>query len=135
MCILVWKHKKTHLFLYSSWHGIKKQGIWVKSSNCFLLHIELQQHRGKTIGDWTLKHLGQANSKGDVMLFSMSKKNLNPSYWRIWHTKNHKKGMELRKFWSPKVKRVNNSKKKTIECYKGRFLNTQTLPCMLFYWH
>jgi hypothetical protein len=39
----------------------------------------------------------------------------------------------MRKLWSPKVKGVKNSQKKTIEHYKGQFLNTQKVPFMLFF--
>jgi hypothetical protein len=38
----------------------------------------------------------------------------------------------MRKLWSPKVKGVRNSKK-TIEDYKGWFLNTQKIPFMLVF--
>jgi hypothetical protein len=41
--------------------------------------------------------------------------------------------LEMRKLWPPKLKGVNNSKKQTIEHYKGCFLNTQKVPCVLFY--
>jgi hypothetical protein len=34
---------------------------------------------------------------------------------------------------APQVKGVRNSKKQTIECYKGQFSNTQKIPCMLLY--
>jgi len=33
----------------------------------------------------------------------------------------------MRKLWAPKVKGVKNSKKQTIEHYKGWFLNTQNI--------
>jgi hypothetical protein len=38
----------------------------------------------------------------------------------------------MRKLWPPKVKVVKNSEK-TIEHYKGRFLNTQKVPFMLVF--
>jgi hypothetical protein len=34
---------------------------------------------------------------------------------------------------APKVRGVKNSKKQTIEHYKGEFLNTQKAPCMFFF--
>jgi hypothetical protein len=37
----------------------------------------------------------------------------------------------MRKLWPPKVKGVKNSKK-TIEHYKGQFLNTHKVPFMFF---
>jgi hypothetical protein len=39
----------------------------------------------------------------------------------------------MRKLWPPKVKGVKNSKNKTIEHYKGQFLNTQKFHFMLFF--
>jgi hypothetical protein len=46
---------------------------------------------GKPASDQTLKCSMQAGSKGRALLLVVSKQNLNPSYWRIWHTKNHLK--------------------------------------------
>jgi hypothetical protein len=41
-----------------------------------------------------------------------------------------KNGIELRKLLPPKVKR-SRTQKQTIKPYKGWFLNTQKIPCML----
>jgi hypothetical protein len=65
--------------------------------------------KGKSAGDQTLKRLGQAESKGRAPLFLVSKQNLNPSYWHIWHTKSCPKWNRIEKVWRLKVERgVNN---------------------------
>jgi hypothetical protein len=88
---------------------------------------------GRPVGDWTLKHSGQAGSKGRPLLFLVSKQNLNPPPLGasdiLIIVEN---GLEIRKLWPLKIKRVKNSKKKTTEHYKSRFLNTQKIPCILF---
>jgi hypothetical protein len=62
----------------------------------------------------------------------MSKQNLNPigAYGTLKIVKNE---IKLRKLWPPKVEGARTKKKQTTKCYKGRFLNTQKIPCMLFY--
>ncbi len=44
--------------------------------------------------------------------------------------------LEMRKLLPPKVKESKNLKKQTTKHYKGRFLNTQKIPCILLccYW-
>jgi hypothetical protein len=42
-----------------------------------------------------------------------------------------KEGIELRKLSPPKIEGVKNFKKQNIKPYKGRFLTTQNIPCML----
>jgi len=49
--------------------------------------------------------------------------NLNPSYGTSGALKIVKNGIELKKLWPPKIEKVKKSKKQTIECYKGQFLN------------
>jgi hypothetical protein len=44
-------------------------------------------------------------------------------------------GLKMKRLWPPKVKGVNNSKKQTIEQYKGWFLNTRNFPSMLLCCH
>jgi hypothetical protein len=63
----------------------------------------------------------------------MSKQNLNPSSWPIWHTNNNlQKRIRNEKVLHPKVKGIKNLKKnQTTEHYKGSFSNTQKIPCML----
>jgi hypothetical protein len=39
----------------------------------------------------------RAKSKGRDPWFLVSKQNLNPSYWHIWHTKNHQKRNKIKK--------------------------------------
>jgi hypothetical protein len=68
-------------------------------------------HWGRPAGDWTLKRSRKVRSKGRALLFLVSKQNLNPSSWHIWHTKNHWKWIRNEKVMAPKVKGVKNSKK------------------------
>jgi hypothetical protein len=44
-----------------------------------------------------------------------------------------KNGLKWKSYGPPKVKGVKNKKIQTIEYYKGRFPNTQNIPCMLLY--
>jgi hypothetical protein len=60
-----------------------------------------------------LQHSGQARFKGRASLFYVSKKNLNPSYWRIWSTKNDQKLNKIEKVMTPKAESVKNSKNKS----------------------
>jgi hypothetical protein len=93
-------YKMTHS-LHNLWHGIQRLGIWVKSSN-FVLVANWVTTQGKLVGDWTLKRLGQARSKGKALLFLVSKQNLNPSYWHIWCIKNCQKRNRIKKVMAPK---------------------------------
>jgi hypothetical protein len=72
------------------------------------------------------------SSQGKVLLILVSKKNLSPPLRASNTIRIVKNGLEMRKLWSPKVKGVRNSKK-TIEHYKGRFLDTQKVPFMLVF--
>ncbi len=74
------------------------------------------------------------SSQKRVFLLLVSKKNLKPSSWCSNMLKIIEKKLEMRKLWPLKVKGVKNSKKKTIEHYKGRFLNTQKVPFMFFFY-
>jgi hypothetical protein len=102
-------YKMTHS-LHNLWHGIQRQGIWVKSSN-FVLVANWVTTQGKLVGDWTLQRLGQARSKGKALLFLVSKKNLNPSYWRIWCIKNCQKRNRIKKVMAPKSREGKKFKK------------------------
>jgi hypothetical protein len=51
-------------------------------------------------GDTTLICLGQATSKG-ILLFLVSKKTLNHSYWRKWHAKNCQRQNRIEKIMAP----------------------------------
>jgi len=59
----------------------------------------------------TLKHLGQFRSKGRALLFLVSKQNLNPSPWHIWHINNHWKWIRNEKVMDPQHKRGQEWKK------------------------
>jgi hypothetical protein len=67
-----------------------------------------------------------------ALLLLVSKQNLKPSFSASNTPRIVKNGLQLRKSWPPKVKGVKNSKKQTIENYKGQFLNTQKVPFTLF---
>jgi hypothetical protein len=102
-------YKMTHS-LHNLWHGIQRQGIWVKSSN-FVLVANWITTQGKLVGDWTLKRSGQARSKGKALLFLVSKQNLNPSYWRIWCIKKCQKRNRIKKVMAPKSREGKKFKK------------------------
>ncbi len=72
-------------------------------------------------GEQTLKHLGQARSKGRVLLFLMSKQNLNPLVGASSVLKVVKNEIGMDKVTTPKIEGVKHSKKQTMKCYKGRF--------------
>jgi len=63
------------------------------------------------------------NSQGRVLLILVSKQNSKPSFWRIKHNKNCWKWIRNEKVMVPQSKGGQKSKK-TIEHYKGQFLNT-----------
>jgi hypothetical protein len=63
----------------------------------------------------------------------VSKQNLSPPLGTSNTLKIVKNKLEMKKLWSPKVKGVKNLEKKTIEHYKGRFLNTLKVPFTLFF--
>ncbi len=72
-------------------------------------------------------------SQGKALLHLVSKPNLKPSSWRIYQTKNHWKQIRNEKVMAPQSKGGQKLKKKTIEHYKGRFLNIQKVHFMLFF--
>jgi hypothetical protein len=70
------------------------------------------------------KHLntqGRPNLKGKFLLFLVSKQNLNPSSWHIWHINNHWKWIRNEKIITPQIKGVKNSKKQITKHYKANF--------------
>jgi hypothetical protein len=54
-------------------------------------------------------------------MFLVAKQNLNPSYLRIWCTKDHQKHIRIEKVIAPKVEEVKNSKEQTPKHYKASF--------------
>jgi hypothetical protein len=52
----------------------------------------------------TFKCSRHARSKGRVPSFLVSKKNLNPSYWCLWGTKNYQKRNKIEKIRAPQSK-------------------------------
>jgi hypothetical protein len=73
--------------------------------------------------------------RGGLCCFWCSNKTWTPLIGTYGALKIIKNGIGLRKLWPPKVEGVKNSKEQTTECYKGQFLNTQKIPCMLFYYY
>jgi hypothetical protein len=55
----------------------------------------------------------------------VSKQTWTPPIGASGTTKIIKNKIELKKLWPPKIEKIKNSKKQTIEHYKGWFLNTQ----------
>jgi len=72
------------------------------------------------------------SSQWRVLLFLVPNKTLSPPLGISKKIRIVKNGLEMRKLWPPKVKGVKNSKK-TIEHYKGQFLNTQKVLFMLVF--
>ncbi len=72
-------------------------------------------------------------SQGRALLHLVSKANLKPPLGASNKLRIIENRLEMRKLWPPKVKGVKNSKKKTIEQYKGQFLNIQKFHFMLFF--
>jgi hypothetical protein len=75
--------------------------------------------------DWPMsKHLsaqGRPDLRGELyLLILMSKQNLNPFSWHIWHINNCWKWIRNEKVMTPpKVKGVKNSKKQTTKHYQS----------------
>jgi hypothetical protein len=63
-------------------------------------------------------------------LFWVSKQNLNPSSWRIWHINNHWKQIKNEKAMAPQSKGGQELKNKPMNITKV-IPNIQKLPCML----
>jgi len=70
------------------------------------------------------------SNHGRVLLILLSNKTWSPPLGASNTIRIIINGLKMRKLWSPKVKGVRNSKK-TIEHYKGQFLNTKKVPLML----
>jgi hypothetical protein len=78
---------------------------------CYLLGLHttrVEQHMSDH-----LSALGadQLRSKERALLFLMSKQNLNPSYWWIWHTKNLQNWIRIEKVMVPQSRGCQKLKK------------------------
>jgi hypothetical protein len=57
--------------------------------------------------------------QGEGSIVSDVQTKFEPSYWRLWGFKNHEKRNRIEKIMAPQSRGGQNSKIKTIECYKG----------------
>jgi hypothetical protein len=97
--------------------GFKDKAYGLNPLVIFELQIELEEHR----------------VKGRALFFWCKNKTLTLCIGAYGTLKIVKNGIKLKRLWSPKVEGVNNSTKQTSKCYKGWFLNTQNIPCVLFF--
>jgi hypothetical protein len=122
-----WYHNFFHENCFIHHQVYRELHVWLMTSTKFdernFIHVE-----GRPVGDQTLMHSEQVESKRKALLFLVSKQNLNPSSLRIWNTNNCQKQIKNEKVITLKVKAIKNSKKQTNKHYKGKFPNTQANP-------
>jgi hypothetical protein len=80
----------------------------------------------------TTTNVLEYSSQWRVLLLLVPNKTLSPPLGTSKKIRIVENGLEMKKLRPPKVKGVKNSKK-TIEHYKGRFLNTQKVLFMLVF--
>jgi hypothetical protein len=84
------------------------------------------------------KHLsaqGRLDPSGGLCCFWFPNKTGTPPLWSSDILTIVKNELEMRKLQPLKIKGVKNSKKQTTKHYKGWFLNSQKLFCMLLYYY
>jgi len=83
-----------------------------------LFGVKLSCNQVVIKGTITLKHLGQARSKGTTPLFLVFKQNLTPSIRASRALRIIRNGIKLRKLWPPKVEGVKTPKNKPLNVTK-----------------
>ncbi len=111
LCHITCLRKWHNLPPKTSYVAILKRRSIIKQAWCQFPMKVMGSEWGKPASDRTFKCLGQPGSKGRALLFLVSKQNLDPSSWHIWHTNNGWKWIRNQKVMAPQSKGVKNSKK------------------------